>query len=200
MEVRKQVKKEVIRELLQTHKSFVDLMQDIMKIGAKIVEQFGHKDYNSPEDFFKDIKEGTSPLAEIDGDVDTDVENIGTNLICVKECPLKNLMKEMSEAGGFDARVNTVMEGHQLREGEESSYVDIGCYIVQQLRQMVISSITVQGKYDLNYIHLGCDKGTGKRSLSKGDLDAINMDEDVLDRLLDKYDCVYAISFKEGQE
>ena len=200
LEVEKRVNIDVIRSLLEEGKSFTDIMKEVMVIGKKFADDFGHKDYNSPEEFFEDIKKGTSPLVHLDGEVETDVDNTGKNLVCVKHCPMKDLMKEMSSSGTSDAKVDTVMNGHMLREGEESNFVDVGCFVMQQLRQMMISSISVQGKYDLNYIHLGCDKGTGKRTISKGDVEALSFDEGKLNSLLDQCDCVYTISFKEGQE
>lgn len=199
MEARKKVHKEYIRSLLKDFTNFDELMLTIMKLGKEITEEHGGKDYNSPEEFFLDIKNGTSPLFVIDGDIDTDPEGIGTNLICVKQCPLKDLMNEMSQTNTTDNEVNTIMNGHILREGEKSNFLDIGCYILQQLRQMMISSITVKGNYAFNYIHLGCDKGTGKRTISEGDVEAVGFGKDSLNRLLDKYDCCYTISYKEGQ-
>ncbi len=200
VEVRKNVSLEFVRSLLEEGKPFNVIMQEIMVLGSKLAKEHGHKDYASAEDFFAAIKAGESPLLHIDGDVDTDIEGAGTNLIAVKSCPLKDLMAQMSESKTSDAKVNTVLDGHHLREGEDSNYVDIGCYIVQQLRQMMISSISVNGKYDLNYIHLACDKGTGTRSISKEDVALVKIDKEFLDRILDEYDCIYTISFKEGQE
>ena len=200
LEVEKRVNIDVIRSLIEEGKSFTDIMKEIMAIGKKFADDFGHKDYNSPEEFFDAIKNGTSPLVHLDGEVETNVESTGRNVICVKQCPIKDLMREMSSSGTSDALVDTVMDGHMLREGEESNFIDVGCYVMQQLRQMIISSISINGKYDLNYIHLGCDKETGKRVISKGDVEVLNFNEDTLNSLLDNFDCVYAISFKEGQE
>ena len=200
MEARKKVNKEYLRSLLTEFKDFDELMLKLMKLGKEISDEYGGKDYNSPEEFFLDIKNKTSPLFMLDGDIETDPENIGTNLICVKNCPVKDVMKEMSESGTSDAQVDTIMSGHMLREGEKSNFIDLGCYVMQQLRQMMISSITVKGEYVFNYIHLGCDKGTGKRTISEGDVESVGIDKNALNRLLDKYDCCYTISYREGQE
>ena len=199
MEARKKVNKDYIRSLLKDFTNFDELMLSIMKLGKEISDEHGRKDYNSPEEFFLDIKNETSPLFAIDGDIETDPEGMGTNLICVKQCPLKDLMSEMSNSGTSDNEVDTIMKGHMLRDGEKSNFLDIGCYIMQQLRQMMISSITVKGEYAFNYIHLGCDKGTGKRTISEGDVEAVGINIDALNQLLDKYDCCYTISYKEGQ-
>jgi len=199
VEVEKRIDVTVVRKLLEEGKPFNVIMQEIMKIGHEIVEQHGHVDYQNIDEFLEALSTHSTPLNVIDREIDTNVEGAGRNVVCVKQCTMKDLMKEMSEAGGDDAKVTTVMQGHQLREGEESNFIDIGCYIMQQLRQMMISSIKVGGQYDLNYIHLGCDKGTGKRTVNKGDVEAIHMDQELLNKLLDKYDCVYAISYKEGQ-
>ncbi len=191
---------EELRNMLKEGKPFNELMTDVMKIGSEIAKKVGHKDYPSFEAAMEDIKNHTSPLFYIDLDVITDFEEEGTNLIGVKKCPFKDIMKTMSESGTADAGVDTVMDDHQTRHEENVKFLDLGCYVAQQLRQMIVSSMSVNGEYVLNYIHLGCDKGTGKRLHSKGDIEAVGINMEMLDRLLDEVDCVYAVSHKEGME
>ncbi|WP_457556843.1 hypothetical protein [Candidatus Harpocratesius sp.] len=189
-----------LRNMLKEGKPFNEIMTDVMKIGVELAKKVGHKDYSSFEEFMLEIKEHKSPLYYIDEDVITDFESGGTNLIGVKKCPFKDIMKTMSSSGTADANVDTVMNDHHTREGTNDKFIDLGCYVAQQLRQMIISSLTVNGKYHLNYIHLGCDKCTGKRTINKDDLEAINFDQAKLEKLLEQVDCVYAISYKEGVE
>ncbi|MCF2140458.1 MAG: hypothetical protein K9W44_10440 [Candidatus Lokiarchaeota archaeon] len=190
---------EKIRELLKNGMPLNEIMSRVMKIGAEIVENFGHKDYSSPMELFKEIQDGTSPLNKIEGQLSPVIQDQKTNVFAVKVCPMKKIMQEMSKGDEYDQNVNSVLDDFHLRENETSgNYSDIGCYIQQQIRQMLISSFTLNGKYDFNLIHLGCDKGKG-RNISEGDVEAIKMDREMLSKLLDENDCVYAISVKEGQ-
>ncbi len=175
-------------------------MTNVMKIGTEMAKKVGHKDYSSMEEIMLEVKNHTSPLYYIDQEVIADFEGGGTNLIGVKKCPFKDIMSTMSGSGTSDAKVDSVMDGHHTREGEDDKFIDLGCFVAQQLRQMVVSSLKVKGEYHLNYMHLGCDKKTGKKTINAGDVEMINMDLDRLNRLLAEVDCVYAISYKEGIE
>lgn len=191
---------EELRQLLKENKPFNEIMTDVMKVGRDIATKVAHKDYKSCEEVMEDIKNHNSPLFYIDQEVITNFEDGGTNLIGVKKCPFKDIMNTMSRSENSDAKVNTVMDGFHTREGEDDSFVDLGCYVAQQLRQMIVSSLSVNGKYDLNYIHLGCDKGNGTRTYNDGDINMIGMDRERLDRLLNEVDCIYAISCGEGSK
>ncbi len=190
---------ENFRSLLEEGKSYNQIMQEVMKVGSRIVVKVGHKNYASIEEATEDIKNHTSPLFYIDQEVITNFENVGMNFIGVKKCPFRDLMKTMSESEGSDQKVTTILHDFEIREGEKNSFIDLGCYIAQQFRQMILSSLTINGEYLLNYIHLGC-KRNGKTSLNESEIDAIGLEQDKVRKLLEEDDCVYAISYKEGME
>ena len=191
---------EEVRKLLQEGKPFNEIMTDIMKVGKKIAEKIGHKDYDSPEQFFQEVHEGKSPLFQIDDITLGDEEGLGTNIFAVKVCPLGHLMEEMmNSTEGNDNTVQSVMEGFQFGNGIEHKFLDIGCYITQQIRQMVISSLTVKGKYVFNYIHLGCKKGD-RMVLSNHEIEALGIDKAKIEKVLENHECVYAISFEEAEK
>ncbi len=190
---------ENFRSLLEEGKSYNQIMQEIMKVGSKIVEKVGHKDYGSMDEAMEDIKNHSSPLFYIDKEVVTNFDNVGTNFIGVKKCPFGNLMKTMGETQGNDQKVKTILHNFQIREGEKNTFIDLGCYVAQQLRQMILSSLTVNGEYVLNYIHLGC-KRDGKTVLNESEIEAIGLDQEKVRELLEQVECVYAISYKEGME
>jgi len=191
--------KERIRKLLEKEGKFSEIMTEIMKIGKEIAEKVGHKDYESPEQFFQELHEGKSPLYQIDEITLGDQEGLGTNIFAVKKCPMGDLMAEMlASKEGIDNTVRSVMDGFQVGNGIEHSFIDIGCYFMQQIRQMVISSLTVKGEYVFNYIHLGCHRGD-KMVLNETEIEAIGIDKEKIKEVLENHECVYAISFKEAE-
>ncbi len=190
---------ENFRSLLAEGKSYNEIMQEVMRVGSRIVTKLGHKDYSTMEEAMEDIKNHTSPLFYIDQEVITNFENVGMNFIGVKKCPFRDLMKTMGEANGTDQKVKTILHEFEIREGEKNSFIDLGCYVAQQFRQMILSSLTINGEYLLNYIHLGC-KRDGKTTFNESEIEAIGLDQDKVRRLLEEVDCVYAISYKEGME
>jgi len=190
---------EEIRKLLKKGKPFNEIMTDVMEVGKKIAEKVGYKDYDSPEQFFQEVHEGKSPLFQIDGITLGNVEDLGTNIFAVKVCPLGHLMNEMMKSTeGNDNTVQRVMEGFQFGNGIKHKFLDIGCYITQQIRQMVISSLSVKGKYVFNYIHLGCRRGD-RIVLSNHEIEALGIDKSKIEKILEDYECVYAISFEEAE-
>ena len=173
-------------------------MQEIMKIGKEIVDKIGHKDYKSEDDFYEDIHNNTSPLQKIDPVTTGDNLGLGINIFAVKECALGKLMKQMLNSGDKDQNtVKSSMDHFQIRKDEEHSFIDIGCWIMQQIRQMVVSSITLNGEYVFNYVHLAC-KREGVLKFSEQDIAAMNIPKDKLEKVLEDHECIYAISFKES--
>ncbi len=187
-----------VRELLKQGKPFNEIMTDIMKVGKKIADKIGHKDYSTPEEFFQELHDGKSPLLYIDDITVGDEEELGTNIFTVKKCPLEDLMTEMKNSSeGNDSTVANVMDSFQFGNGITHKFIDVGCYISQQIRQMVISSLSINGKYSFNYIHLGCKKG-GQMVLSEHEITALGLDKSKIEKVLETHNCVYAISFEES--
>ncbi len=183
-----------VRGVLKEGKPINEIMQDIMRIGKKITDEVGHKDYNSFEEFLEEIEKGTSPLQLLDQEIEVDVDDSGLNVIAVKKCALADLMEKMKLSDDtHDHLVFSSLDGFQVREGEGQKFIDLGCYIMQQLRQMLISSITIRGEPILNYIHLACQRGGHEVVYCEGDVKDINMSKTVLDDILKDHHCVYAI-------
>ncbi len=186
---------EFVRSILKEKKPINEIMIDVMKLGKSITDQIGHKDYQSIEEFLEDINAGTSPLFQLDAETDADVKDSGLNIFAVRKCPLADLMDQMKQSGeGQDHLVSTALDGFQVRENEGHQFIDLGCYIMQQLRQMLVSSITIKGEPILNYLHLACKRGDAQEVVhSEGDVAAIGMDKALLEAMLEDHHCVYAI-------
>ncbi len=190
----KEITLEYVRSILKEGKPINELMQDIMKVGKKITDEIGHRDYNSIEEFLEDINAGTSPLFQLDRETDADVKGSGLNIFSVRKCPLADLMDQMTHSEDQrDHGVSTALKGFQIREGEGHEFIDLGCYIMQQLRQMLISSITIKGEPILNYMHLACKRSGHKTVYSEGDVADIEMSKDLLEQMLEDHHCIYAV-------
>lgn len=192
---------EFVRSIMKEGKPINELMLDIMKVGKKITDEIGHKDYDSIEQFIAEINAGTSPLFLLDKETDADVKGSGLNVFSVRKCPIAPLMEEMKNSGNaHNGLVSTSLNGFQIREGESHQFIDLGCYIMQQLRQMLISSITIKGEPILNYIHLACQRDEKQVTYSEGDVEAIGISKDLLEKMLNDHHCVYAVfSTKENE-
>ncbi len=190
----KEITLEYVRSILKEGKPINELMQDIMKIGKKISDQIGHKNYSTIEEFLQEIHDGTSPMFELDRETDADVKDSGLNIFSVRKCPLADLMDFMTQSDEVkDHGVSTALNGFQIREGEGHQFIDIGCYIMQQLRQMLISSITIQGEPTLNYMHLACNRSGHKTVYSEGDVADIGISKDLIEQMLENHHCIYAV-------
>ncbi len=192
--IREFITQEYVRSIMKAGKPINKIMQDIMKIGKKITEEIGFKEYNTIEEFFEDINNGTSPLFEIDDITIANIDNCGKNIFAVKKCPIADLMEKMKTSqDDHDHLVLTALNNFQIREGESYQFIDIGCYIMQQIRQMVVSSISIAGTHSVNYIHLACKRDQEEIVFSQGDVEAIKIDKKLLEKILENHHCVYAL-------
>ena len=190
--------KEEIRKYLKEGMSINEIVMVVMKLGKEIVDEVGNKNYSSEVEFYNDIHGNESPLAYVDDYSTTDVEGAGANIITVKNCKIGETMADMLANDDSDLKVDEVLKNFQTGDNLGNCFLDIGCFISQQIRQMIISSMTVNGKYVFNYIHLGCKRG-GNMRLCKREIEAVGLSEEQIEHMLENCECIYAISHKESE-
>ena len=151
------ITRKMVIDLMRKKQPFLESMKEIMQIGKEISDEIGHKDYPSVEEFFKDIESGTSPIFELDGSWKV-IGRIGNvMLLGITSCPVKSVMIDLLE-NPQDDDVSIYLKDIHLLEGEIFNSITIGSYALLQIRQMVASSLTINGVYCINLINLVIQK------------------------------------------
>lgn len=148
--IQEYVDQDYIKNLIKSKKPWLEVLQDMMKTGKEVTDAIGHVNYASLDDFFQDIEAGTSPIVKLDNRYKP-LGRIGNTMwLGVSECPVKALTLKMLNNGIDEIYISNV---EQL-EDEMMNSMTLGSYILLQIRQQVVSSLKIKGKYVANITNL----------------------------------------------
>lgn len=146
------VGKEYLRKLSQENRPVGEVVFDFMKLGREIIGQLELKDYSSVEEFFDHVEAGNSPLHDVDPNFKTIARFPTMIWMGVYKCPMKETLKELvQDPSSENLAVLDVIGAVSVGE---SSTLPYGSYLLLQIRQMVVSAISVKGHYLFNLLNL----------------------------------------------
>ncbi len=159
---------------------------------AKMVPSVNYKDLNEWE---LAVRERRNPLYKIEGES----IRIHGNIFYLPKCPFahfkntfpREVVLKLLEEFNKSSKIT-----EELKVGAGSG-VGPFCPIHQPLRAIVGRKIKVGNKNVMIY-QLGCKSAvTGKKNISKRLVDEFGIDEDTIDKLLDRGMCVYGVKLEE---
>lgn len=189
---------EMIREAIKTTGGAAAKGQ-LMRKAISIAEEIPEVEYDSLEDWEKAVKAKEHPITKIEG-----IAIREGNIFYLPACPFAPSIKTYKELfEKLPEEYPRLVEEYnkpsrvtkELKVGHGSG-VSPFCAIHQPLRAAIGKRIKVGGKRVKIY-QLGCKSGDGKKGFADEFIEEIGASREMVDKLLDKAMCVYAVKIEE---
>jgi len=189
---------EIIRENITTMGAAA-AKGTLIRRSTKIGEQAKEADYTM-EEWEQAVSSGETVLSTFEGKAIKEGD-----FYYLPACPFENSIKTyVNLYGKLPAELGKVAEEFNKPSGfAEQNKVGYGagvsafCCVHQPLRASLGKKIKIDGKSVVIY-QLGCKAGNGTKGFADKFIEEAGMDKDIVDKLLDKSKCVYAIKVLEN--